>query len=146
MNWISLLLQVMTLRRSLNESRSMVDSARDFADRGKRTVTSVLLMLLGALFLFSSLLIAVIELGLEIDRGAISYSGLMVSATILLVIAGFFVLAGWLVGRVPPAPAAPPPSSPRAERLKDVLEEFLVGFVTNLSKPGQKSDQQPRQD
>jgi hypothetical protein len=142
MNWISLLLQVLTLRRSLNESRSMVDSARDFADRGKRTLASVLLMMMGALFLFSSLLIAVVELGLEIDRGVIQYSGLMISATILLVISGGFFAAGWLVGRSQPAAKNPPPSSsPRAERMKDVLEEFLVGFVSNLSKPGDK----PRQ-
>ena len=142
MNWISLLLQLLTLRRSLNESRSMVDTAREHLDRGKRTLTSVLLMMLGSLFLFSSLLIAVIELGLEIDRGqGIQYSGLMISATILFVIAGSFVLAGWLVGRSQPAPPPPPPSSPRAERLKDVLEEFLVGFVSNLSKP---SNERPR--
>lgn len=145
MSWISLLLQLLTLRRSFHESRSMVDAAREYAERGKRALASVLLMLLAALFLFSALLIAVVELGLEIDRGAgIQYSGLMISSTILCVISFGFLLAGWLVGRSPPAPPPPPPPpNPRAERLKDVLEEFLVGFISQLSKP---SGEKPRAD
>ncbi|MGZ3704827.1 MAG: hypothetical protein ACXWP1_02360, partial [Bdellovibrionota bacterium] len=85
MNWISLLLQLLTLRKSIYESRSMMDHARDFAERGKRTLAAFLAAMLAALFFFSGLLVAVIELGLEIDRGnGLQYSGLMVSATILI--------------------------------------------------------------
>lgn len=143
MNWVSLILQLFTLRRSLAESHSMVESAKQFAERGKRTVTAMLITAVAALFFFASLLVAVLEIGFQIDRGeGIYYSGLMVSATILFAICAALLLAAYLVGRGVPAPTLPPPESmnPRTERIKDLLEEFLASFLRSLTKPGEKSE------
>ncbi|MGZ3652408.1 MAG: hypothetical protein ACXVCI_08185 [Bdellovibrionota bacterium] len=148
MNWISLLLQLLTLRKSIYESRSMMDHARDFAERGKRTLAAFLAAMLAALFFFSGLLVAVIELGLEIDRGnGLQYSGLMVSATILIGIGMLLLLVGYFLGRQASAPHREEPS-PRAERVKDILEEFLVSFLSQLVKPSHKPDdsESPKRD
>lgn len=143
MNWISLILQLFALRRSLHDSQSMVEAARQYAERGKRAVAATLVAGLAGLFLFSGILVAVIEAGLEIDRGGgIRYSGLMVSATILAGIGLVILLWAWQLGRSSPPPPPPPraPESPRTERIKDLLEEFAVSFLQQLLKP---SDRKP---
>jgi hypothetical protein len=144
MNWISLVLQLITLRRSFEEAHSVTETARHYAERGKRALVSVLVMSIAALFWFSALLIAVIELGLQIDRGnGIFYSGLMVSATILVVLGLILMGMAYLVGRGESAPPPPPPSaSPRAERIKDLLEDFLASFLRQLAKSGEKKSEQ----
>lgn len=144
MNWISLLLQLMTLRKGIHESRSMVDAAREYAERGKRTLTAFLFGFLAALFFFAGLCVAVIDLGLQIDRDAgVHYSGLMVSATIFVFIGLLHLLVAWLLARTNVAPAAAAhrdPENPRAERVKDVLEEFLVRFISQLGKRSDRRD------
>jgi len=144
MNWISLLLQLMTLRKGIHESRSMVEAARDYAERGKRTVTSFLFGFLAVLFFFSGLLVAVIDLGLQIDRDAgIHYSGLMISATIFVFFGLLNLLIAWLLANTNASSLAPPPREPenlRAERLKNVLEEFLVRFLSQLGKRSERRD------
>lgn len=132
MTWISLLLQLLTLRRSMNEGQALLASAKSIAEASRRALVAALVLAVAALFFFSGLLVAVVELGLQIDRaGALSYSGLMVSATILNGVGLLLVFASWLLGREPTPPPAPPPSAGE-NRVKDLLEEFAVGFLTEL--------------
>jgi hypothetical protein len=145
MSWLSLLLQLLALRKGLHESRSMAETARYYAEKGKRTLAAFLAAAIAALFFFAALLVAVIELGLQIDRGSsLYYSGLMGSATIL---AGFgLLLAGVAYGlgrSVPAASPVPSAGSPRAERIKDLLEEFLVSFLSQLAKPREPRGRDP---
>jgi hypothetical protein len=138
MSWISLLLQLLTLRKGISESRSMVDAAREYAVRGKRTVTAFLFAFLAALFFFAGLCVAVIEVGLQIDIGTgVRFSGLMVSASIFVGIGLVNVAVAWGLSRTAATTPAPLRDSenPRAERVKDALEEFLVRFVSQLGKP-----------
>jgi hypothetical protein len=122
------------MRRGFHESQSITDTAKQFADRGKRAAVAALTAGVSGLFLFSAILVFVIELGLQIDRSeGIRYSGLMISATILAGL-GLMILAAtvFLVRRPPPPP--PPASNPRSERIKDVLEEFFASFLQQLIK------------
>lgn len=132
MKWISLLLQLLSLRKHVVDSQAILESTQAIAARGKRYAASFLLLCLAALFLFSGFLLAVIELGLQIDRGAYGYSGLMVSSTLLLGLCLAFGVGSYVLGRAESAPPPPPPGSDRAERIKDLLEEFAVSFLKNL--------------
>ena len=65
----------------------------------------------GVCFIAMFGLVAVIDLGLQIDRGAgVFYSGLMISASILAGLALLLVGVAFLVGRQAPVP--PPTSYP----------------------------------
>lgn len=143
MNWISLILQLLALRRGMHESASMAETAKLYAERGKRAVAAALVGAVAALFFFSGILVAVLEAGLQIDRGGgLAYSGLMVSATILAGLGLLLVGAAWLIGHREPAPPPPPPPSPRGERIKDLLEDFLAGFLQNLAQQRTKAKEE----
>jgi hypothetical protein len=152
MGWLSLVLQLLSLRKSMQESQSMIEHARHFAERGKRTLLSIVAYALAGLFFFSGLLVAVIDMGLKLEKsGQVAYSGLMISATVLVAIGLLSVGGGILLGRskAPEEPVHEP--SARADRIKDLLEDFLVGFLTNLSLPKaegkrKKSEERPKQD
>lgn len=146
MNWISLLIQIFALRKTANESHALIDAAKAMAERGKRTFVSFLVLALSALFFFSALLVAIIDLGLQIDKnGFLSYSGLMISATILSVIGLLLVMLSLLVARMEPVTVerVQPRSSAREDRIKDLLEGFLVSFLNRL---GSKGNERPKQD
>lgn len=101
------------------------------AEVGRRmAIAGVLFSLMGA-FVFAAILIMLIDLGLQIDRGhGVIFSGLMISGSILILIGLVAAFAGWLVGRVPKSTAAPapPPTSPVSE-LRPLLETIAVGFL-----------------
>jgi|GEM_PF-4648976 len=141
MKWVTLFLQLLSLRKNFLDSQAVIDSAHAMAARGKRYAVSFAALALAGLFLFTSFVLAVIELGLQIDRGELAYSGLMVSATILFAISALFAFGSFLLSRsyVPPPPPPPPPNP-----LKDLVEEFLVSFLSQL-KPRPPSGTEPRQ-
>jgi hypothetical protein len=135
MGWISLFLQLLSFRRSFQESSSVVEALHGAAEKAKRFSIALVGFLFGALFLLSSFFLAVIELGLQIDRGIFpAFSGLMISASILgfvgivLVLFAAFYLSQETVTKEPPKP-------PRSEdRVKQALEEFAIVFIQRLSR------------
>ncbi|CAN5432736.1 hypothetical protein BH10BDE1_BH10BDE1_05220 [soil metagenome] len=101
------------------------------AEVGRRmAIAGVLFSLMGA-FIFAAILIMLIDLGLQIDRGhGVIFSGLMISGSILILIGLVAAFAGWLVGRDPKAPVAPPPPAPSpVSELRPLLEAVAVGFL-----------------
>jgi hypothetical protein len=124
------------LRKSLYEGQAIVESARNVAEKGKRAVVSFFFLSLAALFFFSGLIVAVLEVGLQIEGGmGMRYSGLMVSSTILFGLGLLLCAVGWILSRASSPPAAPQrQASSREERIKDLLEEFLVSFLSRLAK------------
>jgi hypothetical protein len=139
MNWISLIFQMVALRKSLSESHTLVESAKNMAEKGKRAVAAMLVIAFGGLFLFSGLLVAVIDLGLQIDKHeGFSLSGLQISGLILDGFGLSLVAASLLISRMGQTAAEPPrgKASPREERIKDILEEFLVSFLSRLVGKG----------
>jgi hypothetical protein len=139
MKWITLLLQLFSLRKNFLDSQAMVEGAQVMARRGKRYAISFAALFLAGLFLFSGFLLAVIELGLQIDRGQMSYSGLMISSTLLLAISAFFAIVSFGLSRSPPPPPPPPPSP-----VKELLEEFLLSFLSRMKTPRPPSGTEPK--
>ena len=134
MRWVQLFLQLLSLRQGFLDTRAVTETAHAMAARGKRFAGALVAFALAGLFFFSGFMLAVVELGLQIDRGiAPAYSGLMVSSTLLLGICVCFALLGMLLNRKPPAPPAPPP--PPVSPLRGLLEEFLVSFLSQLKTP-----------
>jgi hypothetical protein len=133
MKWLTLVLQLLSLKRSFADSASLAERAGELAARGRLFAVSFLMLALCALFLFSGILLALVELGLQIDRGEIAYSGLMISSTILLAFSFVFGLVSFLLGRSGASAPKPPPPDPRAERIKILLEELVVSFLTKLN-------------
>lgn len=127
------------------------------AEKGRRMAMAGALYTLAGAFVFSGLLIAIIDLGLQIDRGAgVGYSGLMFSATILMFLALVSGFAGWLAGRDPAVMTAiaaaelagagiaadGTPLRPRNE-LRDVLEEIATMFLRDFLEK-QKAQRAPQ--
>ena len=138
MKWVTLFLQLLSLRKNFLDSQAVIDSAQSMAARGKRFAVSFVALAIAGLFLFSGFLLAVIELGLQIERSRYGYSGLMVSSTLLVATSALFALVSFLLSRsyVPPQPPPPPPSP-----LKNLLEEFLVSFLSQLkARPPSETD------
>jgi hypothetical protein len=131
-----MILQVLSLRKSMHESHALIEAAHAMAERAKRFLISFLGVFFAAIFLFSGFLVAVIELGLQIDRdGHISFSGLMISATILFAFGFVLTLFSLLLAVAhPPPPKKPVEREPsREDKIKELIEEFLVVFLTQLA-------------
>jgi putative copper export protein len=135
MNWISLILQFLSLRKSMQESRAMIEALQNALERAKRFLMGFLGIFFAAVLLFSGFLVAVIELGLQIDRdGHLSYSGLMVSATILFALGLILALLSLLLARSHRGAVEPEPrQESREDKIRELVEEFLVVFLTQLA-------------
>ena len=128
MKWLSLLLQLALFRKNWLESRSMMEAGQAVAEKSKRVAIISAGMLFALVFFMGAIFVAVIELGLQIDRGAgIHYSGLMISATVFLALGLLMATAGIVLGKRAPAKVAPPP-----DRLGDLVEECLSVFLAQL--------------
>jgi len=149
MNWIALILQMFSFRKSLHDSQALIEAAHNMAERGKRYLASFLILTVAMLFLFSGFLLAIINLGLQLDRdGVVSFSGLMISSTILIGLGLLSAMASMMLGR-PCNPSRPKPvdqESPRENKIKDLLEEFLVTFLTRLMEKKAHGTEPPKQD
>lgn len=133
MKWITLVLQLALFRKNWLESQSMMQAGQAMAEKSKRVAIVMIGGFFATLFFISAVIVAVIELGNQIERGAkIYYSGLMISATIFVGIGIFLLALGILVGTRSggsgPRAEAPPP-----DKLRDLAEECLAVFVSHLS-------------
>lgn len=135
MNWISIILQLVSFRKSMVESRVMIENAKAAAGSAKRAVLFGICCLLAVILFLAGLITGVIELGLQIDRGAFfSFSGLLGSALVFIFLGMMVIAAAALAFRAPAEPEIPPPppESPEAE-LKRVGEQILLRFLQKLA-------------
>jgi hypothetical protein len=133
MKWIALLLQLVSYRSSLLESRALLDNARAAAEKGKRAALFSAFFLLALVYFLVGSILAVVELGLQVDRGnGFYWSGLLCASLALILLAALIVAIGALASSS--GKAAPPPEPPRREGdLKALLEDFMVTFLTQLA-------------
>lgn len=132
MNALILLAQAFFDHQARTHAEQLKEAGIRAAETGRRMAMAGVFFALAGVFIFAAILVAVIELGLQIDRDSgLGYSGLMVSATLFFVIGIFASLIGWLVGHAPKAeptaPPAPPPSS--AGELRPLLEAVAVSLL-----------------
>jgi hypothetical protein len=102
------------------------------AETGRRMAIAGILFASAGAFLFSALLIALIDMGLQIDRSrTVGFSGLMLASLILFAISLFCIFCGWLTGReskTPVVPRAAPQDTFQSE-LRPLLEAVAVGLL-----------------
>jgi hypothetical protein len=136
MKWITLLLQLALFRKNWMESQSMMEAGAAMADKSKRVAVLLVGLFFSSIFLISGIVVAVLELGTQIDRGnGIHYSGIMISATILLVLGAGIVLLSVFCGPKTPERIERPPGSGQ-DRIKELAEECFSVFMANLrNKP-----------
>jgi hypothetical protein len=132
MKWITLLLQLVTFRSSLLESRALVENAKAVAEKGRRAALFSGFCLLAAVYFLAGTILAVVELGLQAENGeALHWSGLLGSSLALVILAVLVVAGAYLAFRSPKAPPPPPPK-PESE-VKAALENFVLTFLAKLA-------------
>lgn len=136
MNPLGFLAQLFFEYQTQSQTERLREAGLRAAEKGRRMAITGVCFAIAGLFFFSGLMIAIIDLGLQIDRGAgLSFSGLMVSAFITILAGLLCVFSGWLSGREPREIAPPPPPPPRpANELKDLLEELAVLFLRDFTQ------------
>lgn len=133
MKWIALILQLVSYRSSLLESRALLDNARAAAEKGKRAALFSAFFLLALVYFLVGSILAIVELGLQVDRGnGFYWSGLLCASLVLILLAALIVGIGALASSS--GKSAPPPEPPRREAdLRGLLEDFMVTFLTQLA-------------
>ncbi|HRO68473.1 MAG TPA: hypothetical protein PL182_12960 [Pseudobdellovibrionaceae bacterium] len=135
MNLVGLLLQAFFDHQARTQADRFREAGLRAADKGRRVATTAAFYAVSGAFFFSGLLIAVIDLGLQIDRGdGVTFSGLMISATILILIGFLCVFIGWIAGRDPQPVQAAPQEPPRSSELRNLVEELAVVFLKDFTE------------
>lgn len=146
MNALILLAQAFFNQQTREQTQNLREAGMRAAETGRRMAIAGVFFALAGAFIFSALLVALIDLGLQIDRGhGIAFSGLMTSASLLVLLGLFSIFAGWLAGRetkTSSLPAVTPPPVKAPSELRPLLEAVAVSFLKeyldrNTSKPAQ---------
>jgi hypothetical protein len=130
MKWITLLVQLLSLRSRFFESSAMMENAMAAAERGKKAAVFSGFILLALVYFLVGSILCVVELGLQFDReGSFSITGLLVASFFFLFLAGIIVGIGALVTS---NTHVQPPKETHSD-LKVALEEVAVSFLKQLS-------------
>lgn len=130
MNALILLAQAFFNHQTQTQTEQLKQAGHRAAEMGRRMAIAAVFFAVAGAFFFAGLLISVIDLGLQIDRGhGVVFSGLMISSVIVFAIGLFSVFAGWLCSRNPKAVAPPVPVTPPASELRTMLEAIAVGLL-----------------
>ena len=138
--WISFILQMLMLKKSFSKSMSTLEYVQRTADRARGYFLFTVGAAVSALFFMTSLIVAVIGIGLQIEQqGYVRFSGLMVSATIFLILAlGIFfislILLGFQKKKIAEEIMARQKQSSTSS-LMPMLEEILKQILVNLANP-----------
>lgn len=150
--WISFVIQVVALKKTFTKSTSAIELVERRIEAARSYFLFTIGCIVASLFLLISLVVAVIGAGLQIENsGAISFTGLMISASIFLAISFFFYFISTLALIIQ--------KQKRLERQRIVeqtrssesgiaplVEEILKKILTNLDKPKEPKDQDQRQE
>lgn len=120
------------------------------AETGRRMAIAGVFFAVAAAFVFSAVLIAVIDIGLQIDRThTVGFSGLMTSSLVLLILSAIAIFCGWLAGREAKALAvvAPPPAGETFKgELRPLLEAVAVSFLKEFLENQNRKHSQHKAD
>lgn len=131
MKWVTLVLQLLSVRNSFFESRAMIDGARAAAERGKRAALFSVACLVAAIYFLVGSILFVLELCLQADRGEfLRLSGLLGGSIVLMVVSALIVGAGALAFGAPKDPPAAPPR-PEGD-IRGLAEELVATFLGRM--------------
>lgn len=132
MNILTLLLSSFIEHNARGHAEMLREAGYRAAEKGVQVAIASLGVLVAAGFFFAGCLLAVIEMGLQIDRKEFyNYSGLMISATTLVALGFISALASYLSVRESEPPPPPPP--PKSE-LISLLESVAVTFIRDFQQ------------
>lgn len=102
MNWLSLGLQLISMRRNFIQSREVIENARaaaeKAAEKGKRAAVFGGFCAVAAIFFVTGIIVLIIELGLQADRGEfLRFSGLVGSSLAFFVLSVLLVMVGGVI-------------------------------------------------
>lgn len=137
MNWTSLILQIFSFHKSMNESKAVIEAAQRMAAKGKNLTIFALASLLSLFFILSGVVTFIIEFGLQMDRGnALHLSGLVISSILFISIGATILLASSILLKKPnmeieiEEPSKKP--SDNSDKIKELLEEFILVFLSQM--------------
>lgn len=148
LKWILFASQMLALKKSFTKSASAFNYVEHAIERARGYFLFSIGCVLSGLFLFVALIVSVIGIGLQTEQhGSISFSGLMISATIFLGIAGVFFLLSVLLLILQKQKILEKKKVQEEEQkshhpLAPWLEEVLKQILANLAKP--KSPPKPQ--
>lgn len=127
-----------------SNSKSAIDTSRDFLssfkERGKDYAVAFVTFFLAALFIFAGLVLFIIELGLQIDKGMFFYfSGLMISSSILIGTSVFFILISLFILKDPKEKQGQKPNDQSADELKKEVYNIALMFLREFKDNHNKS-------
>lgn len=137
--WITFALQLLMLKKSFTRSVSTMDYIQQTAERARGYFLFAIGSSVSALFLMTSLIVAVIGVGLQIEQqGEIQFSGLIVSATIFMILSltiflVSLVLLGFQKKKMAEEILAKSKQTSQTA-LGPLLEEILKQILLNLSQ------------
>ena len=139
--WISFALQIFALKKTFTKSTSAIELVERRIEAARSYFLFTIGCIVASLFLLIALVVAVIGIGLQIENsGAISFTGLMISATIFLVISVFFYVisvVALIIQKQRRLERQRIIEEARASEsgVSPLIEEILKQILTNLSKP-----------
>ena len=148
--WISFALQIFALKKTFTKSTSAIELVERRIEIARSYFLFTIGCIVASLFLLIALVVAVIGAGLQIENnGAVSFTGLMISATIFLTISVFFYVISVVALVIQ--------KQRRLERqriieqarsadsgMASLVEEILKQILTNLAKPKEPKDKDTR--
>lgn len=150
MNPLGLLLQAFLNGQVHEQTDRLREAGARAAVAGRRVAIAGAFVSVAAIFFFCGILLGIIDLGLQVDRGlGISFSGLMLSSTILVFIGLISVFAGWVTSRQPQAIPEPPPPVPEPglhkRELFTLLEQIAVALLKEFLENQKPEKTEPPQ-
>lgn len=144
MNWLSLALQLLSMRRTFVQSREAIDSARAAAEKAAKAGVRAAMFggycAVAGIFVITGLITLILELGLQYDRGQLlHFTGLVGSSLAFFLLAALLVGLGAILTREPREEEAayvrpPPPLTPE-EELRRTAAAFLNRFLARINEP-----------
>ncbi|MFN3453683.1 MAG: hypothetical protein ACK41T_01905 [Pseudobdellovibrio sp.] len=137
---ISIILQALVLKNSFNKSVSALDNIEKTVDKVRGYAVFTIGCIMGCFFLMMALIVAVISIGLQIQNtGSVSFTGLMISSAIFLIISAFIFIMSFIILAVQKNKIEQ--KMLEKERLAssssvgNLVEEILKQILVNLAKP-----------
>lgn len=132
MNWIALILQIISFRKRFEQSRALLEAGQAVAEKSRRLLFVGIGLYFASIFLIAGIFLAVFDFGQQFEKAEHYYfSGLLLSSLILLITGALIVGVSLFFGlrEVEKAPPTPPPAE---DRVKTLLEECLSIFLRQL--------------
>lgn len=137
---ISIILQALVLKNSFNKSVSALDNIEKTVDKVRGYAVFTIGCIMGCFFFMMALIVAVISIGLQIQNtGSVSFTGLMISSAIFLIISAFIFIMSFIILAVQKNKIEQ--KMREKERLAssssvgNLVEEILKQILVNLAKP-----------